>query len=283
MGWSLKSVPEFSSAQYERWCELLEERIGMQVAEHQRSFLQIQIARRMNELGFDGFDQYYGYVTGGIRGAMEWRQLIDRLVVRETSFFREPDSIQFVNQLLHQRILERELGHGFDVWSLGCATGEEPFSLAMTLNDCFEHKGLTPQFSITASDISQQAVQRAREGIYSYRKLERVPKEQLLRYFREVEPGFMQIDAAVRNRICFAWANLLELPRMPVVPMDVIYCQNVMIYFKRERRKAIVDELVKRLRPGGVLIIGMGELVDWSNPLIKRVRDDRVQAYKRVQ
>lgn len=283
MGWSLKSVPEFSEAQYGRWCELLEQRIGMQVAQHQRSFLQIQIARRMNELGFDEFDHYYDYVTGGIRGAMEWRQLIDRLVVRETSFFREPDSIQFVSQLLQQRILKRELRGGFDVWSLGCATGEEPYSLAMTLNDCFEGKGLKPQFSITASDISQQAVQRAREGIYGYRKLERVPKEQKLRYLREAEPGFMQIEAKLRDRICFSWANLMELPKMPVVPMDVIYCQNVMIYFKRERRKAIVNELVNRLRPDGVLIIGMGELVDWSHPLIERVRDDRVQAYRRLQ
>ena len=93
----------------------------------------------------------------------------------------------------------------------------------------------------------------------------------------------MQVDASIRDRICFAWANLLELPKMPVVPMDVIYCQNVMIYFKRERRKAIVNELVTRLRPNGVLIIGMGELVDWSHPLIRRVRDDRVQAYIRVQ
>ncbi len=283
MGWSLQSVPEFTDAQYGRWCELLEQRIGMQVAQHQRSFLQIQIARRMKELGYQEFDDYYDYVTGGIRGAMEWRQLIDRLVVRETSFFREPDSIEFVSQLLQQRIRERELGSGFDIWSLGCATGEEPYSLAMTLNDCFEDKGLKPQFSITASDISQQAVQSAREGVYSNRKLERVPKEHRQKYFRDAEPGFMQIDASIRDRICFAWANLLELPKMPVVPMDVIYCQNVMIYFKRERRKAIVNELVTRLRPNGVLIIGMGELVDWSHPLIRRVRDDRVQAYIRVQ
>ncbi|MEL7399298.1 MAG: CheR family methyltransferase [Pseudomonadota bacterium] len=283
MGWSLQSVPEFTDAQYGRWCELLEQRIGMQVAQHQRSFLQIQIARRMKELGYQEFDDYYDYVTGGIRGAMEWRQLIDRLVVRETSFFREPDSIEFVSQLLQRRIRERELGSGFDIWSLGCATGEEPYSLAMTLNDCFERKGLKPQFSITASDISQQAVQSAREGVYSNRKLERVPKEHRQKYFRDAEPGFMQIDASIRDRICFAWANLLELPKMPVVPMDVIYCQNVMIYFKRERRKAIVNELVTRLRPNGVLIIGMGELVDWSHPLIRRVRDDRVQAYIRVQ
>lgn len=283
MGWSLQSVPEFTDAQYGRWCELLEQRIGMQVAQHQRSFLQIQIARRMKELGYQEFDDYYDYVTGGIRGAMEWRQLIDRLVVRETSFFREPDSIEFVSQLLQQRIRERELGSGFDIWSLGCATGEEPYSLAMTLNDCFEDKGLKPQFSITASDISQQAVQSAREGVYSNRKLERVPKEHRQKYFRDAEPGFMQVDASIRDRICFAWANLLELPKMPVVPMDVIYCQNVMIYFKRERRKAIVNELVTRLRPNGVLIIGMGELVDWSHPLIRRVRDDRVQAYIRVQ
>lgn len=281
MGWQLQSVPELTDEQFESWCVLLESRIGMQVAPHQRSFLQIQISRRVRELGFAGFDEYFDYIQKGIPGLMEWRQLIDRLVVRETSFFREPDSLAYVADELRKRINSRSLEGGFDVWSLGCATGEEPYSLAMELNNCFEAEGLASQFSVTASDVSQQALQQAKEAIYSSRKLEKVSKDNLNRYFQMAEPGFWQVDPALQRHICFTAINLLDLAKVPKVPMDIIYCQNVLIYFRRWRRREILDELVTRLKPGGVLIIGMGELVDWTSSLVTRVADNRVQAYLR--
>ncbi|GAA5315840.1 MAG: type 4 fimbrial methyltransferase PilK [Candidatus Pelagadaptatus aseana] len=283
MGWQLQSVPELDDDQFERWCVLLESRIGMQVAPHQRSFLQIQIARRVRELKFTGFDEYFDYIQKGIPGLMEWRQLIDRLVVRETSFFREPDSLEFVCSELRRRMAERSLEGGFDVWSLGCATGEEPYSLAMELNNCFEASGLAPQFSITASDVSQQALQQAKEAVYSSRKLEKISQENIQRYFSEIEPGFWQVDSGLQQRICFTAINLLDLAKVPMVPMDIIYCQNVLIYFRRWRRREILDELVTRLKPGGILVIGMGELVDWSSSLVTRVADNRVQAYLRCE
>lgn len=233
------------------------------------------------ELGFAGFDEYFDYIQKGIPGLMEWRQLIDRLVVRETSFFREPDSLAYVADELRKRINSRSLEGGFDVWSLGCATGEEPYSLAMELNNCFEAEGLASQFSVTASDVSQQALQQAKEAIYSSRKLEKVSKDNLNRYFQMAEPGFWQVDPALQRHICFTAINLLDLAKVPKVPMDIIYCQNVLIYFRRWRRREILDELVTRLKPGGILIIGMGELVDWTSSLVTRVADNRVQAYLR--
>lgn len=282
MTWTLQSAPEFSDGEFQRWCELLEQRIGMQVAAHQRSFLQLQIARRLRELGFTDYAAYFDYVTHGIKGLMEWRQLVDRLVVRETSFFREPDSLAFVAEVLGECLDRRCLQSSFDVWSLGCATGEEPYSLAMVLNDVFEGRGWQSQFSITASDISQQALQQAREAVYSSRKLEKVSGERHRRYFDGVENGFWRVAAHLRDKMCFTAINLLDIAKMPVVTMDIIYCQNVLIYFRRERRRAILDELVTRLKPGGILVIGMGELMDWGSPLVERVRAERVQAYRRL-
>jgi chemotaxis protein methyltransferase CheR/type IV pilus assembly protein PilK len=281
MAWALQAISDLSDEQFEHWCFLLEERIGMQIAAHQRSFLQIQISRRMRELGINSYEAYFQRVTDGIQGAMEWSQLVDRLVVRETSFFRERDSLEFIRQLLTRRINDKCLGDVVDIWSLGCATGEEPYSLAMVIHDSFEKTGMNPYFGITASDISMQALQVAREGIYSSRKLETVSPAEKEKYFEPAEPGFFKVVDELRNRICFSVGNLLKLADMPVVPMDIIYCQNVMIYFPRWRRKDILNELVKRLKLGGVLIIGIGEVVDWHSPLVKRVADERIQAYLR--
>jgi type IV pilus assembly protein PilK len=278
---TLQTAPDLSDAQFERWCVLLEQRIGMQVALHQRSFIQIQISRRMRELGLVDYEHYFQRVTDGLQGTMEWAQLVDRLVVRETSFFRERDSLEYISQLLSRRIKDKCLGDVVDVWSLGCATGEEPYSLAMVIQDCFVHAGMNPYFGITASDISKQALQIAREGVYGSRKLETVTADKQAKYFISAESGFFKIVDSLRERICFSVGNLLKLADMPVVQMDIIYCQNVMIYFPRHRRVSILDELAQRLKPGGVLIIGIGEVVEWHNPLVKRIADERIQAYLR--
>ena len=283
MVWSLKQAPSFSDEEFERWNKLLEDRTGIQLVAHQRGFLQIQVASRMRELGVETYSDYFSQLTDGVQGALEWSVLVDRLVVKETSYFRHRDSIEYVRQLLQQRINNRELKSNFEVWSLGCATGEEPYSLSMVINDCFELAGLEAFYGVTATDISQPALQHARQGVYSARKLESLSLEEKSRYFDLGDGDHFQVKRKLRDRVCFTSGNLLGLAQMPVAGMDVIFCQNVLIYFRRWRRREILNELVSRLRPGGVLVIGLGEIVDWSHELVRRDPDDRIQAYVRCK
>jgi len=281
MVWSLKQAPSFSDEEFERWNKLLEDRTGIQLVAHQRGFLQIQVASRMRELGVETYAEYFSQLTDGVQGAVEWSMLVDRLVVKETSYFRHRDSIEYVRLLLQQRINNRELKSNFEVWSLGCATGEEPYSLSMVINDCFELAGLEAFYGVTATDISQPALQHARQGIYSARKLESLSLEEKSRYFDLGDGDQFQVKRKLRDRVCFSSGNLLGLAQMPVAGMDVIFCQNVLIYFRRWRRREILNELVSRLKPGGVLVIGLGEVVDWNHELVRRDPDDRIQAYVR--
>jgi len=283
MVWSLQQAPNFSDEEFERWNKLLEDRTGIQLVTHQRGFLQIQVASRMRELGVETYGEYFSQLTDGVRGALEWSILVDRLVVKETSYFRHRDSIEYVRQLLQQRINNRELKGNFEVWSLGCATGEEPYSLSMVINDCFELAGLESFYGVTATDISQPALQHARQGIYSARKLESLSLEEKSRYFDLGDSDNFQVKRKLRERVCFSSGNLLNLTQMPMAAMDVIFCQNVLIYFRRWRRREILNELVSRLKPGGVLVIGLGEVVDWDHKLVRRAPDDRIQAYVRCQ
>jgi len=283
MVWSLKQAPSFSDEEFERWNKLLEDRTGIQLVAHQRGFLQIQVASRMRELGVETYADYFTQLTDGVQGAVEWSVLVDRLVVKETSYFRHRDSIEYVRQLLQQRINNRELKSNFEVWSLGCATGEEPYSLSMVINDSFELAGLEPFYGVTATDISQPALQHARQGIYTARKLESLSLEEKSRYFDLGDGDSFQVKRKLRDRVCFTSGNLLGLAQMPMAGMDVIFCQNVLIYFRRWRRREILNELVSRLKPGGVLVIGLGEVVDWNHELVRRDPDDRIQAYVRCK
>src|SRR5690606_21042154 len=128
MVWSLQKSPALGEDDFERWCKLLEERTGILLSVQQRPFLQSQITMRMRELGFSDFADYYNRVTDGIWGKAEWSVLVDRLMVKETSFFRHRHSFECVRQLLQGRIDEGQVSGSFDVWSVGCATGEEPYS-----------------------------------------------------------------------------------------------------------------------------------------------------------
>lgn len=279
MVWSLQSLPELSDVEFERWGKLLEERAGIYMGGQQRVFLQTQVTMRMRELEFEKYSDYLDFVLDGVPGMLEWTQLIDRLVVKETSFFRHKDSIDFIAKRLADCLMEDACGEEFELWSVGCSTGEEPYSLAMVINDAFQWVNKDPLYGIIATDISRAALSLAKNGVYSNRKLERLNENYRQRYFKPVDDGKHQVVSTLRDRICFNQGNILNISEMPVIKVDVIYCQNLLIYFKKWLRESIMNAFVERLKPGGILVIGLGEVVDWSHPKMKRIRAEEVQAY----
>lgn len=281
MAWSLRTVPELTDKQFDQWSKLLEERAGISLSDQQRVFLQTQVSMRMRELGHEDYGQYYHSVVDGLSGMVEWSVLLDRLVVKETSFFRHQPSIDFVINQLQDRINNRSLDGSFELWSVGCSTGEEPYSLAMVVNDCFELAVLDPYYGITATDISRAALNTAREGLYDLRKLERMPTHFEKRYFDKATDAKLQVKTSLKDRICFNQSNVLNIAEMPQVRMDVIYCQNLLVYFRRWLRWEIMDAFAQRLKPGGILVVGLGEVVDWVHSDVERVNIEDVQAYIR--
>ncbi|BCD98016.1 CheR family methyltransferase [Marinagarivorans cellulosilyticus] len=282
MVWSLQSLPELNDIEFERWGKLLEERAGIYMGDQQRVFLQTQVAMRMRELDFDSYSKYLDFVLDGVSGMLEWTRLIDRLVVKETSFFRHKESIDMVAQHLAKRLVDSHDSESFELWSVGCSSGEEPYSLAMVLNDAYKWVNKDPLYGITATDISRAALSLARTGIYNERKLERLDQNYRQRYFTTLDDGKYQVISSLRDRICFNQGNVLNISEMPVVKVDAIYCQNLLIYFKRWLRENIMNAFVERLKPGGILVIGLGEVVDWSHPKMKRISTEEVQAYVHI-
>lgn len=276
------SAPDdLSEQQFSEWRQLLEERVGIRLTAQQKQLLCSQVSIRMREVGEDDFTGYFNRVSERVDGQLEWSILLDRLLVKETSFFRHRGSLDYICGHLQDRINNGALRESYDVWSLGCSSGEEPYSLAMMINECFELAKLPPAYSILGTDISRVAVAIARAACYSKRKLEQVPSAFRYKYFKATNKGQYRFEHSLVSKMCFSCVNILQLKSMPKLSFDVIYCQNVLLYFPQTRRHSILDVIAEKLRPGGLLAIGLGEVTNWSHASVKRVARADVQIYQR--
>jgi chemotaxis methyl-accepting protein methylase len=283
MAWSYQQDSvELSPSQFQQWQELLEQRTGIDLSQHP-SILAAGLKRSMQASGANSFDDYFLHVTEGPAAVANWARLVDYLSITETSFFRQNEAMSLARDYLLERLSAPEWNSAtFDIWSAGCASGEEAYSLAMIANEVIAHLRVKAYLGIVASDINAAALASARRGVYASRRLERVPKALRHKYFVVSEDsGKAQIVASLKQQICFVQSNLLLLEQTPVMPMDLIYCQNLLVYFRRQRIHQLLDDMVKRLKPGGLLIVGPGEAAQWQNPAVVKVERAGVQAFMR--
>ena len=279
MSWSLQKLKVLSGQEFSLWESLLEKRTGIQLTHLQRVLLQTQVTIRMRELGISDPALYFYQVKDDQAGAAEWEILVDRLVIKETSFFRHRPSLNLVKQSIENKLNNGLLNESFEMWSVGCSTGEESYGLAAIADDCFRKRQGNYYYGVTAVDVSLPALSSAREGIYGRRSLNLLDVHEKFKYFDTLENDRYQVIERLRRRVCFSQLNIMNINRRTIQPMDVIFCQNVLIYFRRWRRREILQELVKHLKPGGILVIGLGEVTDWKCANLKRVMNDEVQAY----
>lgn len=269
---------DMDDQQFAAWRRLIERRLGLFIAPERRSFLASGIRVRMRETGCDSSGEYYAQLTDDALPDTEWTLLTDQLTVHETSFFRHEESMHLTLDALgsggHP---DRESPR---IWSVGCASGEEVYSLAMLLDDCDALEG---GYALMGTDISQPSLDRARSGVYLKRRLRDIPQRFQEAYCEPVSANHFQISDALRSRVTFSQLNLRDLGRVPLNRVDLIYCQNLLIYYGREQRKSIVCALADLLWPGGTMILGPGELLDWQHPNMERVRDNDTLAYRRTQ
>jgi type IV pilus assembly protein PilK len=278
--WALQPLADMSATEFRDWQVLLEERTGVVLNERRRAFLQTNLSARMRELGVMDYATYYRQVTDGPRGAVEWSTLLDRLTVQETRFFRHRPSFEVLESYLRER-LQQGLTQPWELWSVGCASGEEPYSMAISAAEVLRESEHPDHFGVTGTDISLNALSKARDGQYGARRLEQLDADLGQRYFLAQDDGRFKVVPSLAARVCCARLNVLELAKAPMSDMDVIFCQNLLIYFRRWRRREILNRLAERLVPGGLLVVGVGEVAGWQHPDLIPVADERVLAFTR--
>jgi len=269
---------EMDDQQFTEWTNLLERRIGLFIAPDRRSFLARGIRSRMRVTGCREYGEYYRCLCSGSSQAKEWSLLIDCLTVHETSFFRHESSMRLVEEEVLPAALEQD--RGFHVWSVGCATGEEAYSLAMLVDACYSMRPSDQYFGVTGTDISLPSLHHARAGTYLNRRFRDLREGFQHEYCQKVTNSRFQIKASLRKRVCFSQLNLRDVKNAPFANLDLIYCQNLLIYYEHERRLQIVNQLAEFLRPGGVMILGPGELLEWKHPDMEKVRYEDTLAYR---
>lgn len=271
--WRYSQVAPMDDAEFSQWVRLLEDRTGITLPANRKSFLLTSLAVRMREQGFEDYQAYFEHLVSGVAGRVEWETLVDRLTVHETRFYRDDKALSVVRDVfLPDYKTESDQPVQINYWSVGCASGEEPYTLAMLTDDFFHFHQHSYHLAITASDISTDALSIARKAVYPANRMTNMPSHWQARYCMPVKASERyQINEEIKNRICFTRINLLEVEQSTVGMMDLIYCQNVLIYFKRPMRHTIINNLVKHLNPGGMLILGAGDVIDWSNPEMESV------------
>jgi chemotaxis protein methyltransferase CheR/type IV pilus assembly protein PilK len=272
--------PDLDDVRVQLWTDLVERRTGIVIPAERGAFLGAGLRVRMRETGAADYDVYYRRMSAERAWSEEWTQLVDRLTVHETSFFRHEPSLQLLSEHVLPALLAER--NGLQVWSVGCATGEEPYTLAMLIQEQIEIDGRECLFGITATDISQPALQAARAGVYGGRRIETLSVDMRMRFCEELGDGKLRIAESLRRRICFAQLNVLQAGGFPLRNLDLIYCQNMLIYFPRVQRLQIVETLAQRLAPGGVLILGPGDLPCWSHSEFERIRFEGTLAFRRL-
>ena len=275
-----RSALDMDDKQFSKWTQLLESRSGLFIAPERRSFLASGIRSRMRVTGCREYSEYYRRLYSGGLQAHEWSLLIDCLTVHETCFFRHQSSMLLLEEVVLPAALEQE--QSFHVWSVGCATGEEVYSLAMLLDACYTRQLGDRYFGVTGTDISLSSLQHARAGIYRNRRIHDIPSVFRHQYCQRVANNRFKIKDKLRRRVCFSQLNMRDVSTAPFVDINLIYCQNLLIYYEREQRVKIVNKLAESLVPGGVLILGPGELPGWKHQDMEKMRYENTLAYRRA-
>jgi chemotaxis protein methyltransferase CheR len=266
-----------SDREFSLYRKLIYSKAGICLSPTKKAFLEARLNRRIRELGMDSFQAYYQHVTQNQNGS-ELEQLLDRVSTNETHFFREPRQFEF----LEQQILPDWKAEGSSgsrprrirVWSAGCSTGEEPYSLAMILLDHFP-QGSGWEIEIIATDLSSRALKSARKAVWSIAKAREIPQSYLKRFMLKgtgSQQANMKAGPEIQAIIRFQHLNLNEEHYAMTGPFDLIFCRNVLIYFDAESRARVVDRLVNYLAPAGFLLVGHAESLSGVSDRIRHVR-----------
>lgn len=251
LGESMLNV-QMTSAEFEKIRDLIYRRAGIVLADHKKDMAYNRLMKRIRALKLNDFSQYLQFLEKDANGN-EWQEFINALTTNLTSFFRESHHFDILEKHARAR------GGNYCVWSAAASTGEEPCSIAMTLDRTL---GTSAGARIWATDIDTQVLQHAQRGVYRLHNVSSLPEELKRRYFLRgtgEQSGQVKIRKEILSSICYQSLNLLSHSWNIPGPFDAIFCRNVMIYFDKDTQQRILRRFSSMLKPGGLLFTGHSE------------------------
>jgi chemotaxis protein methyltransferase CheR len=253
---------ELSEKEFRRISDLIYEHCGINLHEGKRELVRARLAKRLRQGNFSTFAEYIKHVLDDQTGR-EFSVLVDSLSTNLTKFFREDQHFEYMSNKLLPGIVSAKQARGqfrIRAWSAGCSSGEEPYSIAITLLEAIQGKGRW-DVKLLATDVSTRILERAKRGIYDRQRIEPIPLPLRSRYLKQRREGreeVYEVGPALRNVVIFRYLNLMK--EWPIKgPLDFIFCRNVMIYFDKPTQQRLVNRYYDLLGPGGVLFTGHSE------------------------
>ena len=254
---------------YNRLCDIVYEQSGIRIRDGKMSMVGSRIARRLRALRLSSESAYLQYLEDELES--EVVHLLDAISTNVTSFFREATHFELLAQSIGRRL---DTGQSrLRVWSAACSTGEEPYSMAMALQQEVAKRGRAVDLRILATDISTKVLETAMDGRYSASAIEPVPRLMKSHFLNRLSGGTDEYEIAqeLRDLVLFKRLNLSQPPFLMRGPMDAIFCRNVMIYFDQPVRDRLLEEFYRLLRPDAYLMIGHAETLNTRTDLFERV------------
>lgn len=260
--------------------ELLRDHCGVSHGLGSLAFLERKLAPRLDHLGLDCLEDYYRYLKYDDPRGEELDVLVDRLTTHETYFFREEPQLALLYDQILPELSRARKGDALRVWSAGCSTGEEVYSLAILL---MEHQDLVGrEFEVVGTDISREVIQRARGASYGASSFRATPQHLIERYFRKNADDQLSVRSDIRNRCSFGQLNLMDVDRFGVLGnFDLVFCRNVLIYFSSEKRPKVIRAFHDSLNSGGYLCLGHSENLLNLDTRFRCVQYDRGVVYQK--
>ena len=259
---------------FRRLSSFIYKEYGIKMPEIKKTMLQSRLHKRLRELNMTNYKQYVEYVFSKEGQQTEIIQMMDMVSTNKTDFFREPVHFEYLHSTVLPELLFNNRNRYLKIWSAGCSSGEEPYTIAMSLNEFLIQNQANPfDYSILATDISTRMLKSAVEGIYKEERIETLPLNLKKRYLlrsKDRNSPTIRIIPDLRRKVTFQRLNFMDSSYNVPDNFDIIFCRNVLIYFDRDTQERVINRLATKLKTGGYFFLGHSEsITNFDVPLIQ--------------
>lgn len=266
---------KMSDKDFRRLSNFITEHAGIKLPDVKKVMLQSRLQKRLRELNMDNYKDYVDFVFSEEGLQNEIIHMLDVVSTNKTDFFREPVHFEFLEKhVLPEYVRQFPVSRQMKIWSAGCSSGEEVYTIAMSLSECKEnYPGI--DFRILGTDISTDILQRALNAVYKEEKVETVPvklKKKYLLRSKDRKLKKVRVVSELRNKASFKRLNFMDTSYNIAEEFDVIFCRNVLIYFNRDTQEKVINRLCTKLRKGGYFFIGHSESIMGMDVPLKQIK-----------
>jgi len=256
---------KLSDKDFERLSKFIYTKYGIKMPKVKKIMLQSRLQKRLRELKINNYKDYCDYVFSNEGNDNEVIHMIDVVSTNKTDFFREPTHFDFLHQsILPQIFKDNNFNKELKLWSAGCSSGEEPYTIAISLSEFLKKSKTLFDFSILATDISTRILNDAVSAVYKEEKIKHLPIEYKKKYFLKSKDRSIQkvrLNSSIREKVNFRRLNFMDNSYDIRDYFDIVFCRNVLIYFDRETQEKVINRICTKIRSGGYFFLGHSESI----------------------